>query len=375
MKAPPSTAPILTIVAPTYNERANVRAFVAAVGAALDGIAWEMIVVDDDSPDGTYDEVAAIAATDPHVRCLRRVGRRGLASAVTEGALVANAPIVAVMDADMQHDEAVLPAMLARIDAGADLVVGTRYAGGGDIGAWDKGRARMSDLATRVSRLLIQDRTSDPMSGFFMVRRAVIAECIYDLSQQGYKILLDIIASSPPGLVIAEVPYTFRERSAGESKLSLMTLAEFAFLIVEKLSRGFIPPRFVLFAGVGGLGLLIHLSVLQIGRHVAIPFVEAQSLATIVAMVFNYVVNNSFTYRDRRLTGTRFFTGMLIFIIVCSIGALANVSVADLAIHHIDSWTVAGLIGAIMGSAFNFGVASSAVWNRKVRRRARASGE
>jgi dolichol-phosphate mannosyltransferase len=361
--------PVLSVIAPTYNERPNIRRFVAAIDAALKGVAWEMIIVDDDSPDRTYAEVMAVAQSDPRVRCLRRIGRRGLASAVIEGVLVANAPVVVVIDSDMQHDETVLPKMFAEIQNGADLVVGTRYAGSGGIGQWDQTRARMSDFATRMAKLLIGEATSDPMSGFFMVKRSVVSACVYDLSQVGYKILLDIIASSDGRLRIAEVPYTFRERTAGESKLSLMTLAEFVFLLVEKWSGGLIPPRFILFAGVGGLGLLVHLTVLNLSGGLGIDFVVSQSLATIVAMVFNFLVNNSFTYRDRRLTGLRFYTGLITFMIACSIGALANISVADLAVQHVSSWSVAGLIGALMGAVFNFGMASNLVWNSKSRRR------
>lgn len=362
--------PALSVVVPTYNERDNMVPLVEAVRAALGDLPWEMLIVDDDSPDRTFDEVARISRNEPRVRCIRRVGRRGLASAVIEGALVASGDIVAIMDADFQHDESklrVMYDMLLREDA--DLVVGTRYATGGGVGDWNGTRRKMSGFATWMSRLLIGDQTSDPMSGFFMAKRAVFAASVYDLSQQGYKILLDIISSSPKPLRIAEVPYEFRNRRDGESKISAMVLAEFAFLIIEKLSRGLIPPRFVLFSIVGGLGLTVHLAILYVLKQAQVTFLPAQTWALIGAILFNFVVNNQFTYHDRRLSGVRLLSGGLLFLVICSIGALANVGVAELAIERTHSWSLAGITGALMGAVFNFGVASSLVWGERKRRR------
>ena len=363
--------PQLSVIVPTYNERTNVEPLVEAVRVALGDLSWEMLFVDDDSPDHTFDEVARVAKLEPRVRCVRRVGRRGLASAVIEGALVASSDVVAVMDADFQHDEARLRPMYDQLVAtGCDLVVGTRYAGDGGVGDWNETRQRMSGFATAMSRLLVGDQTSDPMSGFFMARRAVFAASIYDLSQQGYKILLDIISSARKPLKITEVPYVFRNRRGGESKISAMVLAEFAFLLIEKLSRGLIPPRFVLFSLVGGLGLMVHVAILYVFKAGGLAFLPAQEAAIVGAMLFNFVVNNQFTYHDRRLSGGRLVTGAILFCIVCSVGALANVGVAELAIHRTGSWSLAGIAGALMGAVFNFGVANSIIWGERKRRRA-----
>ena len=361
--------PQVSIVIPTYQERGNIAPLVAAVRDALGGIDWEMIVVDDDSPDRTYEEVSRVARAEPRLRCIRRIGRRGLCSAVLEGALAANADIVAVMDADFQHDERALRGMYeAMRGGGVDLVIGTRYAGEGGVGDWNAQRRRMSDFATRLSRTLVGNRTSDPLSGFFMVRQHVIAASIYRYSQAGYKILLDILSSSPVPLRIREVPYTFRSRREGTSKLTLLIVAEFAFLLIDKLSRGWIPPRFVLFGLVGGLGLGVHLSVLYALKQTGTHFLPAQASAVACAMLFNFIVNNEFTYRDKRLTGFAFLKGMLLFAAICSVGAIANIGVADLAIQQTQSWTIAGVFGAVMGAVFNFGAASKLVWNRRGRR-------
>jgi dolichol-phosphate mannosyltransferase len=343
---------------------------VAAVASALGPTAWELIFVDDDSPDGTYKEIAEVAREGLPVRCIRRVGRRGLASAVVEGVLSASGEIVAVMDADMQHDERQLPRMKEILDTtDADIVIASRHIDGGGLGEFSARRRQMSALATWASRMLIGDSVSDPMSGFFMTRRAVFDSAIYDLTQQGYKILLDILTSSPRRLKVAEVPYIFRERHSGESKVDAMIIIEYAFLLIEKATGGLIPPRFVLFASVGAAGLSIHLSVLHFMHMVGARFLLAQAAATVCAMTFNYVVNNMITYRAERLKGSRFLVGYIIFCLVCSVGAIANISVANLTMREVNSWPLAGVAGALMSSVFNFGVATRFVW-RQPRRKA-----
>jgi len=363
------TAPDISLIVPTYNERGNIAPLLDSVADALGEIPWEMIIVDDDSPDQTFSEVLKLAREEPRLRCLRRVGRRGLASAVIEGALVANAGVIAVMDADFQHDEHILRPMFEKLLAtNADIVVATRYAEGGGIGEWNAARARMSDVATRLACMLVGHQTSDPLSGFFMVRREVFSSVIYDLSQQGYKILLDIISSAHAPLRIEEVPYVFRARQTGESKISMMVLAQFLFLIIEKLTHGLIPPRFALFSIVGGIGLMVHLAVLNSLKLLGFDFLTAQVTAIAVAMVSNFAMNNEFTYRDRRLTGLSFFSGLVLFCLVCSFGALANVGVAEIAIQQLDNWSIAGMAGAMMGAVFNFSAATSLVWRRRRKR-------
>jgi dolichol-phosphate mannosyltransferase len=218
--------------------------------------------------------------------------------------------------------------------------------------------------------VLIGNSVSDPMSGFFMTRRDIFEAAVYDLSQQGYKILLDLLTSSPRALKVVELPYVFRDRRFGESKVEAMIVLEYAFLLIEKLSRGLIPPKFILFAAVGFLGLAVHLSVLQSMKMLGLTFLPSQTLATLTAMSFNYVVNNQITYRTERLKGMRFVVGYFIFCAVCSLGAVANISVANLAMSEVHSWPLAGLAGALMSSVFNFGVATRFVWS--TRRRAKA---
>lgn len=355
--------PVISIISPTYNEQSNLRPLVAAIGKTMEGRDWELIIVDDDSPDGTFAEAQALASEGWPVRCLRRIGRRGLASAVVEGMLTASADILAVIDADMQHDERLLSRMLDLLSTtDAELVVATRYGGDGGFGEWTGRRQAMSRFATWCSKMLIGTQISDPMSGFFALRRSVFEACVYDLSQQGYKILLDILTSSPRTLRIAELPYVFRNRLSGTSKLDLAIASEYFLLLVDKLTRGLVPPKFLLFCLVGGLGLIVHLAVLQTMGALGLAFVPSQAIATLAAMAMNFLVNNSVTYRREALKGWGLVKGWMLFCLACSFGALANMGIADLVIEDVGNWPLAGIAGAVMGAVFNFGVASRLVW-------------
>ena len=357
--------PELTVVIPTFNERGNVATLAARLGEALSGRRFEAIFVDDDSPDGTSEVLRELGTRDPRIRCIRRVGRRGLAGACIEGMLAAQAPVVAVMDADLQHDETALVKMLAEIERGADIVVATRYAGGGDAAAFGAARSAMSRLATRATHALLKVPSSDPMSGFFMLRRSVVEKVAPELSTQGFKILLDILASVPPGLAIAEVPYSFGTRTSGASKLDNRVVIDFLGLLISKASGGAISMRFVSFAAVGGLGLIVHLAALKMALVAAISFTTAQTIATLVAMTFNFFMNNALTYRDRRLSGWRLIPGLLIFYAVCGLGAFANIGVGSWVFIETERWWVAGLAGSILGAMWNYLSSTALVWRSK----------
>src|SRR5262245_27047814 len=205
--------PELSIVVPTFNETKNVPLVVARLADALEGVRWEVIFVDDNSPDGTAATAREIAYGDARVRCLRRIGRRGLAGACIEGVLASSAPVVAVMDADLQHDEALLPRMLEGMRQGVELAVGTRFAGGGSAsGGFSRLRHGGSQLATKAAKRLLGVALSDPMTGYFMMRRELFEALAPRLSTHGFKVLLDIVASSVKPLKIVELPYQFRAR-------------------------------------------------------------------------------------------------------------------------------------------------------------------
>lgn len=356
----------LSVIVPTYNEKDNVPELFARLETVLQDVLWEVIFVDDDSPDETSDVVRTLAQMKPNIRCLQRIGRRGLSRAVIEGILATSSPYIAVMDADLQHDETLLPKMLQKLRAdNLDMVVGSRYCDGGSVGQWDSSRATLSRVATILSRLVVTSTLSDPMSGFFVMRRDMFARAMRRLSGDGYKILLDLFASSPNPPKFTELPYTFRERKAGESKLDSAVLWEYLLLIVDKKLGWFAPARFIVFCLIGFSGLFVHLLTLWIGYKVLeLDFTASQTAATLVAMTSNYTFNNLITYRDRRRRGLRFFTGLFSFYVICGIGVVGNVGVANFVFQKDYTWWLAGGVGALVGTVWNYAASSLFTWGR-----------
>jgi dolichol-phosphate mannosyltransferase len=358
----------LSIVVPTLNERENLEPLLALVTAVLGDVSWEVIFVDDDSSDGTADHARVLARRNVRVRCLHRIGRRGLSTACIEGVLASASPYVAVMDGDLQHDEQLLPHMLDVLRSEPiDVVVGSRYVAGGEIGeGLNSSRARVSGFATWLARLICKAEIADPMSGFFMFRREVFEGAVRGLSGQGFKILLDLMASSPQQLRVRELPYKFRKRRYGESKLDVLAAWEYGMLLVDKLVGHVVPVRFALFALIGGLGLFVHMAVLWSGLTLtAMSFVAAQTVATIAAMTFNFFLNNLFTYRDQQLHGWPVVRGLLSFYLICSVGAVANVGIATYVFRADQTWWLAGIAGVIVGSVWNYAVSSVFTWKKR----------
>jgi dolichol-phosphate mannosyltransferase len=362
--------PELTVVVPSYRERESIAPLYDKLATALAGIAWEMVVVDDNSPDGTADAARDLARKHPNARVIHRIGRRGLSSAVIEGMAASAATYVAVIDADHQHDERILPQMLAKM-ADHEIVVGTRYGEGGSAGqGLSSAREKGSKFATQLSRWLTGVNLSDPMSGFFLMRREIFAEIAPELSNEGFKILLDVIVTASrlrarrgEPFRIAEVPYTFGPRHAGESKMSSIIVVQFLGLLMSKLSRGLLPSSFLLFSLVGASGVLVHLAMLWLTHEqLSFNFTNSQLVATIVAMTTNFLLNNELTYADRKLRGNRFWVGLVSFYAICSIGALANISVAAWIYEaNTDLW-LAGITGAAMSVVFNYSVTRVFTW-------------
>ncbi|MBT2188671.1 glycosyltransferase [Sphingobium nicotianae] len=357
----------LAIIVPTFNEAQNVGLLVDLVDKALPGVAWELVFVDDNSPDGTAENVRNLAQADPRVRILHRFGRRGLSSACVEGILATSAPFVAIMDADLQHDETQLNAMFERLSAGdVDLVVGSRYVEGGGMGEWSANRVKMSQFATKLALRLTKTPVSDPMSGFMMMRRDAFMRSLPHLSTVGFKILLDILASAPTPLRVAEVPYTFRTRQHGESKLDSLVLWEYVQLLMDKMVGHLIPVRFLSFAMVGGFGVVVHFAILTtLFKAFNTSFSTAQTCATLVAITSNFLLNNMFTYRDQRLTGWRLLRGWVSFNLVCAFGAAANIGVADWLFAHRSYWALSALAGIMVSVVWNYVMSAFFTWKKR----------
>ena len=367
----------LAIILPTLNERANLRPLVARLDKALAGIAWETIIVDDNSPDGTSDEARAIALEDPRVRVIQRIGRRGLASAAIEGMCATAAPVVAVMDADHQHDPALLPGMLAAIESGEyDLAYTSRFCEGASTEAWGRpDREKASGLANALARKVTGLELTDPMSGYFMLRGETLRADAHRLSGVGFKILLDILATADRPLRVKEFPLAFAARAEGESKLDRTVAFEFLVGLYDKWLGRIIPTRFALFGTIGALGVVVHMAVLAtflkvagesfVFGHWITKFDVGQALAAIVAMTFNFLLNNSLTYADKRLSGfLPLLRGWAKFGLTCSIGLLANIGVAAVLVRMGFHAYPSAIIGIVIGSVWNFALSSKFVWGR-----------
>ena len=371
----------LGIVLPTYNERGNLRTMVARLDQALAGIAWEVIVVDDNSPDGTSDEARAIAQEDGRVHVIQRIGRRGLSSAAIEGMCATSAPVVAVMDADHQHDPELLPAMLAAIESGEhDLSYASRFAEGASTDAWGRpDRVKASSFANRLANKVTGIELSDPMSGYFMLKTEVLRADAHRLSGVGFKILLDILATVEAPLRIKEVPMHFAARAEGESKLDRTVVFEFLVGLYDKWLGRIIPTRFALFATVGAMGVVVQFAALWLvlsgilGEKFAYghwssdrtTFNIANALASLAAMTFNFTLNNELTYSDKRLRGvSAWLRGWAKFGLTCAVGLLASVATTDALKRMEINDVVAVLTGIVVASVWNFALSSKFVWGK-----------
>ncbi len=354
----------LTIIIPTFNEFDNVRPMIESVRNVMQGVDWELIFVDDDSSDGTSELVRECAREDPRIRGIQRIRRRGLSSACVEGMLACSSPYLAVMDADGQHDERLLPEMLRVLQEGDDdVVVGSRYMEGGSTGEFKGVRLFISRVATSLSQLLLGTKLTDPMSGFFMLRRTFLDEVVRKIYGKGFKILLDLFASSKRPVRYRELPYTMRVRQLGESKLGFSVTLEFLMMLLYKLSGKLIPGRFIKFSSVGLVGVGVHLGALYVVHLVmGSGFVFANSVATLVAMTSNYLLNNVFTFRDQRLHGLDFWAGLLKFYVACSLGAVIGVSLAGYLHAGGMVWWLSGFIGAVAAAVWNFTTTSIFTW-------------
>lgn len=358
----------LAIILPTLNERGNIAPMVARLEEALGPAGWEAVFVDDNSSDGTAEEARRIAQADPRIRVIERIGRRGLASAAIEGMCATAAPFVAVMDADHQHDPALLKDMLEVVRSGeADVAVASRFAEGASAsGLSSDGREKGSRLANALARRLTGTELSDAMSGFFLLRTERIRAQAHRLSGIGFKILLDILATAQPPLRVKEFPLSFGQRLSGESKLDHAVAFDFLAGLYERYLGRIVPTRFALFGTVGALGVVVHMVVLSLIYLVAgSSFTLGQTIATLAAMTFNFWLNNLLTYRDQKLTGARaLLIGWVGFCAACAVGAFANVAAASLLEARGVHWIAAALIGVALASVWNYALSSKFVWGR-----------
>ena len=360
---------LVSIILPTYNERGNIESIIESLLKLKDQFKLEILVVDDDSPDGTGDLVKSLSRKIQEVRLIRRMGRAGLASAIKEGLLDAAGDLALVMDSDGQHDPTAVTLILnTLIEGGYDLIVGSRFHADAEIKGLSSRRENGSSLANAAARYSLNrsySRLTDTMSGFFALRLDRAMPFVRAVDVNGFKFLYEFLAISKGKLNAAEVPLNFQPRTHGTSKLDVAIFWDFLISVLHNLSFRLLPRRAISFGLVGTSGVFVQLVVNQvlmvIGR---INFEQALPIAVVAAASSNYMINNALTFRFQRLKGMALFKGLLKFLVVASLPVLANVGVAT-AFHRFVSTDLitAQLAGIIVVFIWNYAASSRFVWN------------
>ncbi len=368
--------PSVSLVICTLDEADSIGAVLREAHDALSDIAYEIIVVDDSAEDRTASVVRAHAAADDRIRLVRRKGVRGLASAAITGWDIAQGEIIGVMDGDGQHDTGLLKDLIGALVTGhADVAMASRFMNGTHTGL-GRSRHRLSCLGTRLVHAALGVKTSDPLSGFFFMRRAWFDHVRGRLSGVGFKILVDVLTCGERAPRVVERPTMLRSRIGGASKLDSRIVVELAAQLVQNKTRGIVPARFFMFAGVGATGVVVHLAILSLLKGpAALPFWLAQAGAIGGAMSSNFFLNNTLTFRDLRLRGRELWRGLLAFYVTCSAGALLSEMIGSSLNHFGVSWILAGATGAISAAFWNYWSSSRATWAYSHRPADAAQGE
>ena len=360
---------LLSIITPTYNEALNIEPFILAIKKTMKNFEdYEIIFVDDNSQDKTYEVVKFLSKKYKNVRCIRRIARRGLSSAVIEGCLSSSADLLIIMDADLQHDESkILEMIKIQKNYDLDMVVGSRFLEKKFTSSLSKKRNTISQVANWLANKISRVHLSDPMSGFFLVKREIIETYAPNLTGLGFKILLDIFSSVGNKIKYKEISFNFKTRMFGESKLNALVVWEYLLLLWETRFGKIIPARFLSFCAIGGTGVLAHLIILFILIYHDFSFIVSQSVATFSAMTSNFFLNNILTYRDRQKRGIEAFKALIIFYITCGLGAAANVGIANYLylgkLNEVSiTWYISGVVGALVGAIWNFLMSSMLTW-------------
>ena len=361
--------PSLSIVIPTYNEKNNISKILEKLKKSLKSSTYEIIFVDDNSPDGTSFEIKKFIKNSSKIQLIHRVGRRGLSGAIIEGIFAARSELVAVMDCDLQHDETKLRDMLELFskDASLDIVIGSRFTADGEISinAFSKMRKLGSKVTTFLIKKLLRIKSTDPLSGFFMVKKESFLKKSDKLQTQGFKVLADFLATSGKSIEIKEVGYSFKNRVAGESKMSFLTALELIGLVLSQILNGRVSIRFILFCMVGLSGIFVQLLITGLAMLLTNQFPTSQTLGIIAAMTSNYFLNNIITFRERKLKSLDLIRGLFSFYLICSLGAFTNIAIATFVFNFSSNWLISSVIGACIGAVWNFTLTSIFTWKSK----------
>lgn len=359
--------PSVSLIIPTFNELANVRPLLEILEAPLQAFDWEVIIVDDNSPDGTADEVRKLALTHPNLRVVQRMRDHGLSKSVIDGVQAAMNDIVIVMDGDLQHDARTIPKLVEAVASGrADIVIASRFKNADSPeGLSGQFRLQLSRAGNRLINWLMQRDLTDPLTGFFAARRDLFLKSLLNIEGSGYKILFDLLYCSPRAKV-EEIGFDFAARQHGQSKLSPAIAWQFGMQIAERVSHGWLPYRFSSFLAIGAIGLVLHVLVFWGLGTLGADLVQAQIGATLCASLLNYTLHNFLTYYDVRKRGWSFLFYFMAYLAISSLGILANISVAMAAFHMVKGGTGIGVLaGYIIDIVWKYALANTFVWRQK----------
>ena len=356
----------ISIVVPTYNESKNITPLYENLCKVLPHNDWELIVADDDSPDGTA-EVARCISGAHNIRIINRRRGKGLSPSVIDGVQASHGDYIVVMDADGQHDERLIPEMIRILDTqDIDVVSGSRFMHGATQRGLNSPRFMLSKYGTFLLNIILNKNLSDPLTGFFSTSRKDFLDLIPRMENQGYKIFAEYISLKKQARII-ELSYNFRPRLTGESNLNSLVIWNFMVFIVAKILRGKIPEAFLSFVFVGGLGAILHILCFYVTfSYMEVAFHSAQLISTAIATIFNFHLNNRLTFPTRQLRGHVYYSGLFKYFVASSIGIFANVSIATISYEQVHYGAIiSSLLGAIIDAVWKYTFAESIIWKEK----------
>jgi dolichol-phosphate mannosyltransferase len=387
--SPSVSAPVVSVITPTYDEAENLPELVRRIHESLANVPHEIIVADDNSPDRTWAVAESLAADDETITVLRRFHDPGLSAAVLDGMSAARGSYLAVIDADLQHDPAALAPMLEMLRSGnADVAVGSRESEGGGYGEWSTQRRFVSWVATAIAKVFLRVPTDDPMSGYFMLTRDAYESTAAQINPMGFKILLEFIGRNRD-LRVGEVGYEFANRVHGRTKLNRSIIRSYLLAVAELRLGRQVDPVFLLYVMVGALGLVVNSTLFTLFEALGFPLINTgvnealdpiySSFVASVAVttLLLFVVNNEFTFWEQRYTGWKMLPALLLFGLMTLVGTLVHVAVFSwlqetgfaLALLGADAARVLhNLIGATVALVVNWYLNTSFVWKRRLQR-------
>ena len=354
----------ISILIPTYNEALNIKILIDRISHCLKKIDWEIIFVDDNSPDKTSEKIEYFTKTQSNIKVVNRLNERGLAGAVITGLKYCKFQNIIVMDADLQHDPIYIPKLIKRIEKDdATIVIASRYFQSSTIEDFHFMRKIVSKLTIKIFNMFSYKKLTDPMSGFFIIKKDFFINLSKQLSKDGYKILADIILNGPKTITVSEISLGFKKRNAGQSKMNLRVLWDFLLIIAYCVLKNYVPRKYLSYIFVGCLGLLTHLIFLYVFyKLLLINFLLSHILATFIAILINFTLNNVLTFYSKNLIGFRWLIGLVNYNIFCSYGLFISYSITKVLSDLNCYWFLAGIIGTFTASIWNFSISKFLVW-------------